>query len=425
MPVFVAIVVINILSHIYSCLKELFMRFFGDSAAIIAVCFCVLTSNGVIAAVSWDKDLVYDTNTNTSLLASCLEKDANSVFVITKVCPKGTFPKSGICVLWEIRTNGNLIRQFPLKNTDGNTIKTDSVAAGPGCAIAIDSLGNLLTINALVLGEREKSRSISAISLANSTEPNILMGDRMTDFSVKKLLSMPDNNFVLVGGQKDNGFCAKINNQGKIQREVLFDIGQLELFTDAALTTLDDSNLVVVGLSAEMSGKVSAEKIDTFIAIYDPNCKLISKDIFSGGNSLLLPPRVCCFDNGNIMVLYIKRNEDNKPEFWARCYTQKLEVLWEKTVYTTNKSPFYWGATSRKSSGFVVGTIPQTMESVEFYFFDKNGTQIGNNHYKGMVSASGFNLMRANNGKTIAVFEEGSAGSVKELTIKTKIIALD
>jgi hypothetical protein len=41
-----------------------------------------------------------------------------------------------------------------------------------------------------------------------------------------------------------------------------------------------------------------------------------------------------------------------------------------------------------------------------------------------MVGIAGFNLMRTNNG-TIAVFEQGTSGNVKECTVKTKVIALD
>ena len=399
------------------------MRFFRTSKIISAVCFYVLASNLAIAGISWNTDLIYDTNTNTSLLASCLTKEANSIFVITKVCPKGTLPKSGICVLWEIGTNGNLIQHFPLKNTDGNTIKTDSVAAGPGCAMAIDDLNDILVVNAL--GGRNKNSPISVISPATSKEPNILTGDTITDFFVKKLLSLPDNNFVLVGGQGDDGLCVKIDNHGEIRRKILFDIGQQELFSDADLTTPDDSNLAIVGLSAKMSDKISADKVENFMVTYDPNCKLLYKDIFAGGDFLLLPPRVCRLDDGNVIVLYIKKNKIDKSDFLARCYSRKLEILWEKIIYTPDKTPFYWCATSCKSSGFVIGTIPQMLKGAEFYFFDKNGMQIGNNRYKGMISASGFNLMHAKNGETIAVFEEGSAGTVKELTIKTKVLALD
>jgi hypothetical protein len=330
-------------------------------------------------------------------------------------------------VLWEIGTDGNIIRQVPFKNAEGSTVQTNAVAAKDDCAIASDTSGNLMTIG--VFGDQKKGRSIARISANNKREPVVLTSSQIDNLSIKKLIPFKNNTFIFVGSEKGNNLRLLTDHEGKIlnkKQEKLFDVGQHESFTDAALMRSNNSNLAVVGrglanITREMTFEQPAEN---YIVIYGPNDEILFGDSFAGGSSILLPPKVCYLDNGNIVVLYAKKNANLKTEFWARCYSQELKLLWEKLVFVADKLPFFFNITSRNQAGFVVGLSPQMLEGLEFYFFDKNGTQVDNAHYKGMVSASGFNLMRINE-KIIAVFEEGSSGSAKDLIIKTKVIAFN
>ena len=54
----------------------------------------------------------------------------------------------------------------------------------------------------------------------------------------------------------------------------------------------------------------------------------------------------------------------------------------------------------------------------------KSQIKTGYTLYEGMVGIPGFNLM-CSNSKIMAVFEKGTAGNIKECTIKAKVIALD
>jgi hypothetical protein len=194
--------------------------------------------------------------------------------------------------------------------------------------------------------------------------------------------------------------------------------------------------LAVVGLSAknESAAGMSGEN---FIVLYDPNFEKIHEDHFMGWRAIsalslvMLHPKVCYLDNGNIVVLYNKENtdpNDPKTRLWARCYTQQLKLLWEKEIFTAEKSlnklPFYFDIVSHDSGGFVT-VIRTPVEYLRFYFFDAAGNKTDYAEYKGLVSTPGFNLMRMN-GRTIAVFEEFSGqGNIKEITIKAKVIAID
>jgi hypothetical protein len=401
---------------------------------MLAMFLCVLDSNRVNAGILWGKELVLDANTNSAPLASCLNKDGNGIIVMTVECPKGSFPIKGDSILWEIGANGNAIRILP-KNTDGSKIHTKPDPVGYGCAIASDSLGNLLTVGILSKQKDEKGQKVAVISKADKTEKTMLLRDNIESHSIKKLIPLQDNTFVLVGDRNSDGLCLRFDNQGKTIHEELFDIGQTEIFSGVDQIKPNNSNLVIVGVSAKISVKNPVENsAKNFIVVYDPNCKIVHEDYFASENSvsvfsLLLQPKVCCLDNGNIVVLYRKESTDpNKTLLSARCYTKELKLLWEKEIFAADKSPnklpFYFDVIVHGSKGFVAAILTP-IEGLEFYFFDEAGSKIGYAEYKSMVGTPGFNLMRMNS-RTIAVFEEFSGqGNIKEITIKAKVIALD
>jgi len=415
------------------------MGFFRNPTIILAVCFCVLISNEAIAAVSWDKDLVYDTNTNTSLLASCLSKDANSVIVVTKVCPKGHLPGWGFCVLWEIGTDGNVVRQVSLKNADGNTVQTNAIPVRDDCAMASDTSGNLMTVGILSKQKDEKGQKVAVISRDDKAEKIMSPRNSIESHSIRKMISLQDDTFVLVGDQNNDGLLLLIDKQGKILREGKFDSGRNDIFTDSDWIKSDNPRLVIVGMSFKQSNEPNTGLYgENFILLYDPNLKIVHEDYFEGWKSIsavalaALCPRVCYLDNGNIVVLYNKEStgseDPNKTKVWARCYTQELKLLWDKEIFAgekfPNKMPFYFYLIQYGSKGFV-SVIIKPAERLEFYYFNEFGSKIGNYEYKGLIGSSGFDLMRMSD-KIIAVFEEFSGqGNIKDITIKTKVIALD
>jgi len=401
------------------------MKNFRNSVLILAICFCVFVLNVVNAGILWEKELVLNANTNSSPLASCLNKDANGVIVMTAESPKGSFPISrGDSVLWEVGVSGNTTRILP-KNIDGNTIQTKAKPVGPGCAIASDNFGNLLTIG--ILGRQKDGQKVGIISGVDKTERIMSPRNHIENHSVKKLIPLRDNTFVLVGDRNGDGLCLRIDSEGKTIQEKLFDMGHREMLTDVDRLKPDNLSLAVVGLSARISSRNPVENsAENFILIYDSNQKIVHEDYFTEGIPGLLFPKVCCLDNGNIIVLYRKESADSKTRLWARCYTQELKLLWEKEIFVADKSPFAFDIVSRGSSGFTVGIVPQIQQNnvLEFYFFNVDGTKTGYTLYEGMVGMLGFNLMYVN-GRTIAVFQEYTPGNIKECTIKAKVIALD
>jgi len=362
-----------------------------------------------------------DANTNSAPLASCLNKDGNGVIVMTVECPKGYFPTQGDSILWEIEADGKATRISP-KNIDGSVVQTNANPVGPGCAIASDNLGNLLTIG--VLSGQKDGQKVAIISQAKRAEKTMSPRDYIESHSIKKLISLQDNTFALAGDRNSDGLFLRIDSQGRIIQEKLFDMGYLEMFTGVDRLKPDNLSLAVVGTSARISVKNPAESsAENFILIYDSSQRIVHEDYFIEGIPGLLFPRVCCLNNGNVIVLYRKKNEDTKTRIWARCYTQELKLLWEKEIFAADRTPFAFDVTSCTSGGFVVGIVLQ-IDGLEFHFLNEDGTKTGYTLYKGMVGMASFNLMRANN-RTIAVFEEGTAGNIQECTIKTKVIALD
>jgi hypothetical protein len=407
------------------------MRLFKSLTLMLAIFFCVSVSSGVNAKILWEKELALDANTNSAPLASCLNKDGNGIIIMTVECPKGSFPVKGDNILWEIGADGNAIRILQ-KNADGNKVQINNAmpaGVGPGCAIASDSSGNLLTVGILSKQKDEKGQKVAIISKADKTGKTMSPRDNIESRSIRKMIPLQGNTFVLVGDKDSNGLCLRTDNQGRIIREEQFDIGRTEKFTGADWIKSDNSSIAIVGLSVKDENTVGMSG-ENFIVLYDPNLKMMHEAYFTGWKSMpalsLVLPKVCCLDNGNIVVLYNK-DTDPKTRVWARCYTQELKLLWEKELFaiekSPNKLPFCFDVISRGSEGFVAAILTP-IESLEFYFFNTDGTQTDHIQYKGMVSFPGFNLIRAN-GKTIAVFKEGTAGNIKECSIKAKVIALD
>lgn len=410
------------------------MRFLKNSSIMLAALFCTSFSNGLNAEILWEKELALDANTNSAPLASCLNKDGNGVAVMTVECPKGTFPTKGNNILWEIDSNGNTNRIVP-KNIDGSNVLTSAIPVGPGCAVASDRLGNLLTVGILNKQKDEKGQKIAVISKADNAEKIISHYNSIESHSAKKMIPLRDNTFILVGDKNGDGLFLQFDNQGRIIQEKLFDRGQGEIFTDVDELKPDSQNLSIVGISFKISIKDPNENsVENFVLICDPNCEMVHEDYFAAEKSvsafsLLLQPKVCCLENGNIVVLYRKEStQSNKTLLLARCYTKELELLWEKEIFAAdkspNKSPFYFDVTSNGSKCFVAAILIP-VDGLEFYFFNDAGDKVGYNQYKSMVGTPGFNIMRIN-GRTIAVFKEFSGqGNIKEIAIKAKVLALD
>jgi len=407
--------------------KTLFLTFL----ILLCVNQVYAEDNGSALKILWEKDLVLDTNTNSVLIASCLNKDGDGIIVMTRESPKGTVPiQTGDCVIWDVSADGNTIRTLP-KDGNESKIQTGAEPIGPGCAIASDSFGNLLTVGILSKQKDEKRQKVAIVSKADKAEKIMSHRNSIETHSAIKMIPSRDNTFVLVGDRNSDGLCMRIDNQGNVLEEKLFDTGQIDIFSDVDQTKSDSSNLAIVGLSfknegaAGMSGK-------NFILLYDPNFKTIHEDLFMGWKSVpmlslvMLRPKVCCLDNGNIVVLYSKENTDPndlKTQLWTKCYTRELELLWEKEVFTADKTPFTFDIVSSGPGGFVVGIVLQ-LDGLELYSFDRNGIKKDYVQYKNMVGPAGFNLMNVKN-KTIAVFEWGTEGNIKKCSMKARVIALD
>jgi hypothetical protein len=414
------------------------MSIFNISGKMLIIFFCLLASSMANAGILWERELTADANTNSGPLAFCLNKDANGVIVTTIECPKGSFPIKGDNILWEIKADGNATRILP-KNTDGSKVWTNAIPVGPGCAIASDSAGNILTIGILSKQKGEKGQKIGIISKSDGAERTVSPANSIESHSIRKMISLQDDTFVLVGDQNSDGLLLLIDKQGKTLREEKFDSGRYDIFSDSDWIKTNNPHLVVVGVSFNQSSEPNTGIYgDNFILLYDPNLKMVHEDYFTGWKSIsavasaAMPPKVCYLDNGNIVVLYNKQSAEsedpNKTKVWARCYTQEMKLLWDKEIFEgdsfPNKIPFHFYLIKYGSKGFVSVKI-KPAERLEFYYFDESGSKIGYYEYKGLVGTPGFNIIRMSD-KIIAVFEEFSGeGNIKNITIKTKVIALD
>lgn len=149
-------------------IRSFIMRFFQTIRIIIVLIF-VFMPNQTTAKILWSKDLL-DVNTNSVPLASCLNKDANGIIVMTRGCPKGKFPVGeGSLALWEIGIDGTTTRTEP-KDVNGSRVRTngDSVGVG-GCAMISNNFGDILTVG-ILNKSGEKRQKIAIVSKADKAK---------------------------------------------------------------------------------------------------------------------------------------------------------------------------------------------------------------------------------------------------------------
>jgi hypothetical protein len=381
----------------------------------------------------WSKDLL-DVNTNSVPLASCLNKDANGIIVMTRGCPKGKFPVGeGSLALWEIGIDGTTTRTEP-KDVNGSRVRTngDSVGVG-GCAMISNNFGDILTVG-ILNKSGEKRQKIAIVSKADKAKMT-LTPNSIESHSIMKTIALQDNTFILIGKRDKDGLCIRIDGQGRIIKEKLFDIGDAEIFSGIDRAKSNGSTLAIVGSSEKFSMKDYRQNYaKSFVLIYDSNLNLAREDYFGDTNSvsmfsLLLRPKVCSLNNGNIVVLYKKESANpNKTLLATRCYTKELKLLWDKEIFSADKMPFAMDITSRDSDGFTIGIISyivQQSNNLLLDSFDNEGKKINSYSIKGIITLRGFNLMHIGD-KVIAVFEEGTAETGNpEGTMKARVIALD
>jgi hypothetical protein len=411
-------------------IRSFTMRPFKNLTIMLVMFFGILTSSAVNAGILWERELVLDANTNSVPLASCVNKDSNGIIVMTRESPKGKSPAhGGDLVLWEIGIDGGVTRTMP-KDASGNQIWTSADYIGHGCRIASGRLGNLLTVG-ILSKQGEHEQKIADVSKADKEEKKMSILNSIEHYSIIKMIPLKDNSFVLVGERSGNGSCLRVDGQGRTTQEKLFDIDQTNIFSGVVQAKSYDSNLILAisGLSfGNTANDPNGNFSKNFIFICDSNLKTIYEDYFTGGVPRLLFPKVCCLDNGNIVVLYKKESADpNKTSLWARCYTNELKLLWNKGIFVADNMPFAMDITDRESWGFTVGIIQnmvQRSNALELDSFDDEGNKIEQINYKGLIGLGGFNLMNLNN-KMISVIEEGTPGNIKEASIRAKVIALD
>ena len=223
------------------------MRLFKNLTIISAMFICMLVSSRVNAGILWEKELVPDANTNSTPFASCLNKNGDGIFVMTVECPKGSLPLlGGNCVLWEIGADGSAIRTL-LKDGNGAKIRTNTETIYG--VIGLDTSNNLLTLGVLSKQKGEKGQKIGVISKGGKISPC----NSINSHSIKKMMPLQDNTFILIGQRDSNGLYAQIDKQGGIIQEEIFDMGQGEVFTDIDKPKNDNTSLIIAGISCDLS----------------------------------------------------------------------------------------------------------------------------------------------------------------------------
>lgn len=183
------------------------------------MCLLFIVANRALAVIAWEIELISDPNTNCTVLASCDSDEADRIYVITKAGPRGGFlHQEGNCLLWEIKEDGRITRRTLLTDKTGRKIRTNALPIGPGCAMAANSRGHLMTAG--VSGEQQKDRTLAVLlnTDTKTADSNILWGDRIDNFSIKEMVPLRDDTFALIGTRRHQGVYVRIDDQKSCAR---------------------------------------------------------------------------------------------------------------------------------------------------------------------------------------------------------------
>lgn len=412
------------------------MNLLSKSYIAMAILFCVSVSNSSTAEIAWSLDLVPGSEMNASPFASCLDKNAESMFVAIKTYPKGSFSNTeGDIVLLEIDNMGHILREVVFADESGNKIRTDALPMG--FAMVSDYDGNLFIAGKSFTQTREARYRIN-ISTDTATDPNILQINFLSDYSIQKIIDWSDGTFIAHGKGIGDGrdFLLRLDSQGNVLFEDDCWFKKDSMIADVIRQRYDNAILAIVGSTWRSIDDDSFEKkAENHIWLYDVERKsILLSQSFTGAvqdfPGWLLLPKVRSLENGNILVLFYNKPEKNAVAgLWMRRYSQEMELLQKKrlldfdaTPSEYGKLPLYYDVVVLPESNFAVAILQS--ERINFHVFNAEGVIKSRSTYEGMVSASGFNLMQIK-GTLVTVFEEGGFGNIDTMVIKTKVIAIN
>lgn len=334
--------------------------------------------------ILWQKDLGCGENISCSPGAVTFNKSNDTLLIMgTSFHPdKPFYPvpfSEGKFMLWEIDQHGNKIRDRMLKEvssedygaiiTEGSVLIKDLTISQEGDIFAVGQFDGP-TPSFMKINNNGKDIFIKSIPEKIPEE---------NDIKIFKMISLPDNNFLLIGRDSYNkGLMIKVNSDGDRIWEKIYDKGQQELFTDG-LSVGTKGDFLIVGYSVKpVEGSVFPGPSDIWILRCNTEANIISEEIFQGGYPLLgRYPKISQLDSENFVVAYDKGTLMMPIDHRIKIFSSELKVLCEKTFLESEKgSPTAFKIMAIPGGGFILANCVN-LKDLTIYKYDKGGNKLG------------------------------------------------
>lgn len=375
------------------------MKFLINSLKFLVLILAILFNTGRIYGqesnqsfkVLWQKDFGCDENLSYCLGAIAFNKVNNTLLIMgTSFDPKNY--SDAKFWLWEIDENGNKIRSTLIKEVPegyGSAMKRTymlikSLTVSPeGDIFAVGEFDGATQSFVKINGEGQ--------IIFSKTIYDKELGD--VNVFINKMVPLPDNNFLLIGKDENDGLVIKIDSEGKRLWKKLYDIGRVELFTDGVPIS-NNSGFLLVGNVVDYVKSTLIGPADIWILECDPEGNIISEESFTGSPMPGKWPQVCQVDSGNFVVAY-----DSNPQMMAmstdhriKAFNPDLNILWDKRIADVEKGPPILFKIIVIPHGFIVANCVN-FSDLKIYEFDEKGNNLGSVFIDKGVFSDRFNLI--------------------------------
>lgn len=302
--------------------------------SIFITTFYFVAANSLFASdtVLWRQEFTCDSNSTCKPVSMLVDDKNNELILFGMSSSSGT--KESVLLL-KVDSNGNVLhrRSLGLLSKYGTFkaslfgIKT-TIEPDTGDIVRL----NIYDVNSISLAVTDKNMQTQTNSVNFGRKPSetILLHD---------MISCSNGSIILVGQHSKDGIIMKLNLDGNIVWEKIFNINQINILS-SAVCAFDRNNFYVAGMSASMVGKMMlAEPATISVLSYDGNGELQTEDSFEGG---LAPwpsslPKIIRLSSGIVLVVYDKSKNGKATELYARAYNPDLSLLWEKQLLQTKE----------------------------------------------------------------------------------------
>lgn len=325
--------------------------------------------------------------------------------------------------LWEIDKQGNRIINTVLKSAPGDLSGLIELASDIIKGLTVSKNEDIFAVGEFdgpYLSFMKMDRKGKIVFSKRIVEES-LIDEREID--VLKMISLPDNKFLLIGREDDDGLVIKIDSEGNILWKKTYDSGQeIDFFSDG-VPVGNGGDFLITGNAADSGGSAFLTKLsNVWVLQFDAKGNIVTEKFFSGGSFPTKLPQLCQLDSENFVVTYDKSTEMITTDHRIKAFSPNLKILWEKQIVKSEKAPpIYFKIMGIPEGGFIVADFIN-FSDLKVYEYDNEGNKLSSVSINNINFISDFNLAYTEDKLFIV---SGSPSKRNDTITEVKVIALE